>query len=179
MPAFTHLSKAERQSIVQFLNEKTDALAQPATQPARTWVPYVHTGYNRWYDSAGYPVSQPPWRTLTAIDLNTGRRRWQVPLSEYRELMEKEIPPTGTNNYGGPLVTANGLISIAATPDQKFRAFDAKTGQLRWETLLPAAGYASPSTYAVNGKQYIVIACGSGKLHSRSGGRYVAFALKE
>jgi quinoprotein glucose dehydrogenase len=142
-------------------------------------VPYVHTGYNRWYDRNGYPINKPPWGTLTAINLHTGKHLWQVPLGEFASLIEKGIPPTGTDNYGGPLVTASGLIFIAATPDQKFRVFDAATGRLRWETKLSAAGYATPSTYSVKGRQYVVIACGGGKLRSKSGGYYVAFALKE
>jgi len=140
---------------------------------------YQHTGYNRWYDKNGYPVNTPPWGTLTAIDLNTGDRKWQVPLGEYKELVGKGIPPTGTDNYGGPLVTASGLIFIAATRDEKFRAIDKQTGKTLWETQLPAAGYASPSTYAINGKQYVVIACGGGKLKTKSGDKYVAFSLDE
>lgn len=137
------------------------------------------TGYNRWYDKNGYPVNTPPWGTLTAIDLNTGEHKWQVPLGEYKELVDKGIPPTGTDNYGGPLVTASGLIFIAATRDEKFRVFDKQTGKMLWETTLPAAGYASPSTYAINGKQYIVIACGGGKLKTKSGDKYVAFSLQD
>jgi quinoprotein glucose dehydrogenase len=141
-------------------------------------MPYQHTGYNRWYDRNGYPVSAPPWGTLTATDLNTGQRLWQVPLGEYPELTAKGIPITGTDNYGGPLVMASGLIFIAATRDERLRVFDKKTGKLLWKTQLPAAGYASPSTYSVNGKQYVVIACGGGKLKTGSGDKYVAFALK-
>ncbi|MGI8635430.1 MAG: PQQ-binding-like beta-propeller repeat protein, partial [Segetibacter sp.] len=136
-------------------------------------------GYNRWYDKNGYPVNTPPWGTLTAIDLNTGNRKWQIPLGEYKELVDKGIPPTGTDNYGGPLVTASGLIFIAATRDEKFRAIDKQTGKIIWETQLPAAGFASPSTYAINGKQYVVIACGGGKLKTKCGDKYVAFSLEE
>jgi quinoprotein glucose dehydrogenase len=102
-----------------------------------------------------------------------------VPLGEIPALTEKGISPTGTDNYGGPLVTASGLIFIAATPDKKFKALDKRTGRLLWETLLPAPGFASASTYAVNDKQYVVIACGGGKLKSPSGDKYVAFALKK
>ncbi|KAA9349397.1 pyrroloquinoline quinone-dependent dehydrogenase [Larkinella humicola] len=178
MPAFSHLSSAERNAIVDFISGKKTAQNPVATSQARTWVPYIHTGYNRWYDSKGYPVSRPPWGTLTAIDLNTGDHRWQIPLGEFPALTKQGIPPTGTDNYGGPVVTAGGLIFIAATLDEKLRVFDRQTGKLLWETQLPAAGYATPATYSVQGKQYVVIACGGGKLKTRSGDRYVAFALK-
>ena len=180
MPAFTHLSITERQAIIDFLaGRATTASVTGSGKPARSWVPYVHTGYNRWYDSNGYPINTPPWGTLTAINLHSGQRLWQVPLGEFPALTAKGFPPTGTDNYGGPVVTANGLVFIAATPDQKFRVFDAQTGRLRWEAKLPAAGYATPSMYAVRGRQYIVIACGGGKLRSKSGDRYVAYALKQ
>ena len=101
-----------------------------------------------------------------------------MPLGEYPELTAKGIAPTGTDNYGGPLVTGSGLIFIAATKDEQFRAFDRQTGKVLWQTKLPYAGYATPATYSVNGKQYIVIACGGGKLKSSSGDLYVAFALE-
>ena len=175
MPGFSYLPEAERNAIVDFLFKKDNARQTVRAQTGE--LPYQHTGYNRWYDSKGYPVSAPPWGTLTAIDLNTGEHRWQVPLGEYRELTAKGIAPTGTDNYGGPLVTGSGLLFIAATKDEKFRAIDRKTGEIIWQTQLPAAGYASPSTYAVGGKQYIVIACGGGKLNTKSGDRYVAYAL--
>ena len=180
MPSLSHLPESERKAIVDFLFDKT-ATSVGATSVGATSrkseIPYQHTGYNRWYDSNGYPVSAPPWGTLTAIDLNTGNHVWQVPLGEYKELTAKGIAPTGTDNYGGPLVTGSGLIFIAATKDEQFRAFDKKTGKLFWQTTLPAAGYASASTYAVGGRQYIVIACGGGKLNTKSGDKYVAFAL--
>lgn len=133
---------------------------------------------NRWYDPNGYPVSTP-WGTLTAIDLNSGDQKWQVPLGEYEALTKKGMPPTGTDNYGGPLVTESGLIFIVATRDEKIRAFDKTPGKILWEAALPAADYASPGTYSIRGKQYLVIACGGGKLKSKSGDKYVAFCLEE
>lgn len=175
MPSFTHISEAERKSIIAYLTNQESS--QSIKIDSKTQVPYQHTGYNRWYDRNGYPVSRPPWGTLTAIDLNTGQRKWQVALGEYKELTAKGIPPTGTDNYGGPLVTASGLIFIAGSRDERFRAFDKDTGNILWQAALPAAGYASASTYSVNGKQYVVIACGGGKLNTKSGDRYVAFAL--
>ncbi|CAN5625055.1 hypothetical protein BH09BAC4_BH09BAC4_29390 [soil metagenome] len=176
MPSFSHLPEAERKAIVDFLFNK-GTTSQPVSRAQNGGLPYQHTGYNRWYDSKGYPVSAPPWGTLTAIDLNTGEHRWQVPLGEYKELTAKGIPPTGTDNYGGPLVTGSGLLFIAASKDEQLRAMDKKTGKILWQVQLPAAGYASPSTYSVGGKQYVVIACGGGKLNTKSGDKYVAFAL--
>jgi quinoprotein glucose dehydrogenase len=175
MPSFSHLSPAEHQALMDFLVDNTSTAEVTATQESE--IPYQNTGYNRWYDANGYPVGTPPWGTLTAIDLNTGEHRWQVPLGEYPELTAKGIPPTGTDLYGGPLVTGSGLIFIAATRDERIRAIDKKTGKVLWQAQLPAGGYASPSTYSVNGKQYLVIACGGGKLKTKSGDKYVAFAL--
>lgn len=175
MPSFVHLSAAENKAIADFLFQKQQDIQVASSQ--KGVIPYQHTGYNRWYDRNGYPISAPPWGTLTATDLNTGDRLWQVPLGEYPELTAKGIAPTGTDNYGGPLVTGSGVLFIAATRDERLRAFDKKTGQILWQTQLPAAGYASPSTYVANGKQYVVIACGGGKLKTKSGDKYVAFAL--
>jgi quinoprotein glucose dehydrogenase len=116
---------------------------------------------------------------LNAIDLNKGEIVWQVPLGEFEELTKKGMPPTGTENYGGPVVTAGGLIFIGASKDEKFRAFDKSTGEVLWETRLPAGGYATPSTYEYQGKQFVVIAAGGGKMGTKSGDAYVAFALPE
>ena len=139
---------------------------------------YRFTGYVKFQDPDGYPAVAPPWGTLNAIDLNTGDYAWQIPLGEYPELVEQGIGNTGTENYGGPIATAGGLIFIGATNfDRKFRAFDKATGRLLWETTLPFSGNATPATYEVDGRQFVAIAAGGGKSRAPSGGVYVAFAL--
>jgi quinoprotein glucose dehydrogenase len=142
-------------------------------------MPYSITGYTRFDDADGYPAVAPPWGTLNAIDLNTGKYLWKLPLGEYPELAAKGLKNTGTENYGGPIVTAGGLLIIAATDfDRKIRAFNSRTGELLWEALLPFSGVATPATYMVDGKQYIVIAaCGARDPKSPAGAVYVAFAL--
>ncbi len=176
MPAFEHLTDGEKRALVGFL--LGDGAADAAgDEPVPPGVPYTHTGYNRFFDPDGYPAVKPPWGTLNAIDLNQGELLWQVPLGELPELTARGIPPTGTENYGGPIVTAGGLIFIAATKDEMFRAFDRDTGKVLWETKLPAGGYATPATYAVNGEQYVVIAAGGGKMGTPSGDYYIAFSL--
>jgi quinoprotein glucose dehydrogenase len=135
-------------------------------------------GYSRLLTEDGYPGIQPPWGTLTAMDMNTGKIKWQSVLGEFDELTERGFEPTGSENYGGPVTTAGGLVFIAATKDEKIRAFDKDTGKVLWEAKLPAAGHATPAVYEKNGKQYIVIACGGGK-GTKSGDAYVAFALPE
>jgi quinoprotein glucose dehydrogenase len=139
---------------------------------------YNFTGYNYFRDKEGYSAIKPPWGNLTAIDVSKGTIAWQVVLGEFPELTAKGIPQTGTENFGGTIVTAGGLVFIGGTMDEKFRAFDSKTGKTAWEFKLPAGGYATPSTYMLNGKQYVVIACGGGgKLRTPAGDAYVAFAL--
>ena len=186
MPSFDFLSEAQRNAVADLLfgtpsaalpAVAADARSQSSGEDAVGTVPYSMTGYNRWLDTNGYPAIKPPWGTLNAIDLNTGDYLWRVPLGEWPELAAKGVPPTGTENYGGPVVTAGGLVFIAASRDEHIRAFDRRTGRELWKHKLPAAGYATPATYAVNGRQYLVIACGGGKIGTKSGDAYVAFAL--
>ena len=182
MPSFGQLSTRERKAIVQYLlnDQKTNRIKKINSRQKNDGFPYEPAYHAKiWekvYDSQGYPGEKPPWGTLSAIDLKTGNFRWQVPLGEHEELTKKGIPITGTENYGGPVVTDGGLIFIAATRDEKIRAFDKKTGRTVWVYKLPAAGFATPITYAVNGKQYIVIAAGGGR-GLKSGSSYIAFAL--
>jgi quinoprotein glucose dehydrogenase len=178
MPAFALLSDGERSDLVAYLfdDKPSPDDAKNPEAPVPT-IPYTTTGYNRFLDPDGYPAVKPPWGTLNAIDLGKGEIAWSVPLGEFPELVKRGRPKTGTENYGGPIVTAGGLVFIGATKDEKFRAFDKRTGQMLWETSLPAGGYATPATYAVGGRQYVVIAAGGGKMGTKSGDAYVAFAL--
>ena len=135
-------------------------------------------GYDKFLDPDGYPAIAPPWGTLNAINLDTGEIVWKIPFGEIPELVKQGLSNTGSENYGGPVVTAGGLLSIGATNhDKKFHAFDKASGELLWETVLPAAGNATPATYEVDGRQYVVIAAGGGKWGNESGGTLVAFAL--
>ena len=188
MPAWGFLSEQQRTAVVAYLSGEPETSPpephggwltyQPDTQKtAFPAPPYTHTGYNRFLDPDGYPAVKPPWGTLNAIDLNTGDYLWRVTLGEYPELMARGLPPTGTENYGGPLVTAGGLVFIGASKDGMFRAFDRRDGRELWRMKLPAGGYASPATYEVDGRQYVIIACGGGKMGTKSGDAYVAFAL--
>jgi quinoprotein glucose dehydrogenase len=177
MPSFGMLTPRQRAQLVAYLYGDPPKPIAPGEDPVDLTVPYSHTGYNRFLDVDGYPAIKPPWGTLNAIDLARGEIAWTRTLGELPELTKAGLPPTGTENYGGPIVTAGGLIFIGATKDEKFRAFDKATGALLWETALPAGGYATPSTYSVGGKQYVVIAAGGGKMGTKSGDAYVAFSL--
>jgi quinoprotein glucose dehydrogenase len=180
MPAFPMLAGGERQDLVAYMFGDTPKPGEkPTEETPDPTVPYTTTGYNRFLDPDGYPAVKPPWGTLNAIDLNRGEIVWRVPLGEYPELTKRGVPLTGTENYGGPVVTAGGLVFIAATRDERIRAFDKRSGRMLWEAPLPAGGYATPATYAVDGRQYVVIAAGGGKMGTKSGDSYVAFSLTE
>ena len=178
MPGFPHLETDQKQAIVSYLfgDEKKEVATSEVD--ITNLVPYKHTGYHKFLDSNGLPGITPPWGQLSAIDLNTGDYLWQIPLGEVKELKDKGIPITGTENYGGPIITENGLLFIAATKDGYFRAFDRKNGKLLWEYKLPAASFATPSTYSINGKQYLVLACGGEKLGTKKGNQIIAFSLQ-
>lgn len=178
MPSFPNLS---RQELAVLLDHLLSGGSKELTTESSVVRPkYRFTGYHKLLDPDGYPAVVPPWGTLNAINLNTGEYAWKVPLGEYPELVEKGMKNTGSENYGGPIVTAGGLVFIAATNyDRKFRAFDKLTGKLLWETTLPMAGNATPATYEVDGRQFVAIYATGGKARhgERSGGVYVAFAL--
>ena len=179
MPAFSQarLPDTTLKTLLEYIGAK-DMLAE-TTEDDDSAVPYNFTGYRKFYDSEGYPANHSPWGTLNAIDLNTGQYLWKIPLGEYPELKAQGLPVTGTENYGGPVVTAGGLIFIGATVfDHKLRAFDSHTGHQLWEAVLPVAGLATPATYMVDGKQFIVIAAGGGKDPKMPrAGYYLAYAL--
>ena len=179
MPSFAKLSQFEKCGIIAYLLSKPCTARPGRGMPTiqRLPPPFVFAGYERWRDSAGLPAIKPPWGTLSAIDLNTGEYRWRIPLGEFAALTARGIPVTGTEQYGGPMVTRGGLVFIAATQDAKLRALDKSTGRVLWEAMLPAPGYATPSTYAVRGKQFVVVAAGGGKLGSKSSDTYIAFSL--
>jgi quinoprotein glucose dehydrogenase len=188
MPAYATMPEAKRTAILDYVLSKGapptttsdgSAKREAAVAVADDEGPaYAFGGFRRWLDNEGYPAIKPPWGTLNAVDLNTGEIKWKIVLGEYPELTARGISPTGTENYGGPLVTAGGLIFIGATADETFRAFDKETGTILWKTKLPFGGNASPSTYIVNDRQYVVISAGGGKSGRPRGGTLVAFALR-
>lgn len=184
MPGFPQLAEPERNALVEFLlqqeemEDKQEVVERGAATETKDPVPYQHTGYNKFLDSRGLPAISPPWGTLHAIDLNTGDYLWQIALGETDSLRALGYPTTGTENYGGPVITANGLLFIAATKDGYIRAFDRHTGTLLWEHALPAAAFATPALYEVDGRQYLAIACGGEKLGTEKGNKIIAFSLE-
>jgi quinoprotein glucose dehydrogenase len=194
MPAFPNLQGEALTALVEYLRKGPDAGAKKTEEkitaasaaaqagkvaPAGGAGPYVFTGYRKFLDPDGYPAIAPPWGTLSAIDLNTGKFLWKIPFGSYLSLRGSGIGVTGSENYGGPVVTASGLLFIGATSfDRTFHAFDAHTGKLLWQATLPFPGNATPATYMVGGRQYVVIAAsGVRDRKGPQGAAYVAFAL--
>jgi quinoprotein glucose dehydrogenase len=181
MPSFAGLAEVERDALVAYLfHQDTDAVVDREALTG-SWaddIPFLATGHHEFRDPQGYPVNKRPWGTLNAIDLNQGTIAWQVPLGTYPALEKQGFAATGTFNIGGPLLTGGGLIFIAAAMDERLHAFDKVTGKLVWEYQLDAGGYASPATYEVDGRQFIIIAAGgAGKAGTKAGNAYVSFAL--
>lgn len=169
------LAAQERNDIVDFLFTPAKPAASDSKMASFT---YQTSGFEKFLDGEGYPGSKPPWGTLNAVDLNSGKLVWKVPLGEYEALTKRGIPRTGTENFGGAMVTAGGLVFCAGTQDRKIRAFDKTTGKELWAHELPQGGYAPPATYEIDGRQFVVIAAtGGGKLGGEKGDAYVAFAL--
>jgi len=191
MPAFSSLPPETLTQLIEYVTSgkaarSTRGSRSTPSPPSAADMKYDFTGYHKWYDPDGYPAVAPPWGTLNAIDLNSGEYIWKIPLGEYPELAAQGLKVTGTENYGGPIVTAGGLVFIGATNyDKKLRAFDKDTGTLLWEAVMVNSGNATPITYEVNGKQFVVIAAFGGYAGARAGagaaappgGAFVAFAL--
>ncbi len=180
MPGFPQLDDAAVEALIGFLFEEEDKREVTSDDPeSEVPLPYQHGGYNKFLDAAGLPAITPPWGTLHALDLNSGDYLWQVTLGETDSLKALGHPQTGTENYGGPVITENGLLFLAATKDGYFRAFDRHSGALLWEYKLPAAAFATPALYEVDGKQYIALACGGEKLGTPRGNKIIAFSLED
>ena len=182
MPGFPQIPEKDRQKLVNFLIDKFyNNEMKEITQINRnqSLVPFQHTGYTKFLDKNGLPAISPPWGTLQALDLNTGEYLWKVPLGETESLQDLGHPTTGTENYGGAVVTENGLLFIAATKDGYIRAFSRYSGKLLWEFKLPAAAFATPALYSAGGKQYLTVACGGEKLGTKKGNKIIAFALDD
>lgn len=180
MPPFPNLDAAASKALIQYLlNNDAEAEGAPAAPDAPAQ--YDTTGYHAFLDPQGYPATSTPWGTLNAINLDTGEYLWKIPFGQYPDLVAQGMPDTGSENFGGPVITAGGVLFIGATTiDKKFRAFEMKTGKLLWETLLPYSATATPATYVVKGRQYVVIAAGGQRDPATPpGGVYVAYALPQ
>ncbi|MEQ9443371.1 MAG: PQQ-binding-like beta-propeller repeat protein [Cyclobacteriaceae bacterium] len=178
MPAFGEILKGKEEEIIAFLyGLQKDELATEEPLEADTLNYMNTTAYGYFRAPDGTPAIKAPWGTLNAIDLNSGEYAWKIPVGNYPDWQTEGAPPTGTENWGGPMVTAGGLLFLGATRDEQFRAFDKASGELLWETTLPGGGYATPATYFLDGKQYVAISVtGSAE---EPGGYIISFALPE
>jgi quinoprotein glucose dehydrogenase len=184
MPAFVDIGEESIDAVVEYLYHRDAIEEKKIKQQISREIPkdakpdYGISRFEMFIGPEGYPANKPPWGEMNAIDLRTGKIAWKVPLGEFDELTERGIPQTGAENFGGPLVTKGGLVFIAATKDECIRAFDKETGEELWKYKLPFGGYTTPSTYEVDGKQYLVIPCGGGgKPGTMPGDAFVSFAL--
>ncbi|MGB4725423.1 MAG: PQQ-binding-like beta-propeller repeat protein [Sediminibacterium sp.] len=183
MPGNNALTKQEKTALASYVLNVKNAQQIKYTGDVSKLLPpqkttYGFTGYNKFLTPEGYPAIRPPWGSLTAIDLKTGAHVWKIPFGEFEALKAKGIPATGRENYGGPVVTKGGLLFIGASADGKFRIIHKRTGKILREIDLPAPGVATPSIYEVNGKQFVVIACGGSKWGGKTSDAYVAFTLQ-
>jgi quinoprotein glucose dehydrogenase len=183
MPGNNVLTPQEKSALASYVLNLKNVMNQKFIGKTMSQLPqqktsYGFTGYNKFVTPDGYPAIRPPWGSLTAISLKTGEQVWKIPFGEFEALKEKGIPATGRENYGGPVVTKGGLLFIGASADGKFRIIHKRTGKILREIDLPAPGVATPSVYAINGKQLFVIACGGSKWGGKTSDAYIAFTLK-
>lgn len=183
MPSFSNFGELEKRAVIAFLFDDGNDERIETKDLAISWaeeIPVVSTGHHDWRDPEGFPVNERPWGTLNAVDLTSGKKVWQVPLGTYPKLEQRGEPPTGTFNLGGPVVTKGGLVFIGAAMDERFHAYDKQTGELLWEYQMEFGGYATPSTYEIDGRQYVVIAAGGGgKPGTKRGDAFYCFSLPD
>lgn len=178
MLGYSHIDEDTKTDLVDYLFQiEGDKKEIVASEESKVYIPYKHTGYHKFLDANGLPGISPPWGTLNAIDLNSGEYLWKIPFGEIDSLVQLGHPITGTESYGGPIITQNGLLIIAATKDEKIRIYDRQKGEVLWEDVLPASSFATPATYMAGGKQFIALACGGEKLGRPPGNKIIAYSL--
>lgn len=179
MPGFASTIEGNEEAIIAFLYQELEQksnMVSTVEPNQQTEIRYVNTTpYRTWQDPSGNPALTPPWGTLSALNLSTGEYEWQIPLGNNDELQKEGTSNTGLEGKSGPIVTAGGVVFVSGSEQQQFQAFDKETGELLWETILPAAYNATPSTYQVNGKQYVVLSVGG--TEDNPSGFIMAFAL--